>query len=152
MRRSWPSDDFAAFAQQDLAAIGIDFVPHGETRQGYFDAVRAGEHHTQNWWDTYTDPDTVMRVLFHSANADGGTNRNRYRNEEMDMMIDAAAGIGDLEERAAAYAEIQQKIADEVIMAFFWDDVVVFGATPSLQGVRTSGGGFVPVFYVAHFE
>lgn len=148
----WPSDEMAAFIKEDLAAIGIDFVLHGETAQGYFNAVRAGEHNTQNWWDTQTDPDGVMRTLFHSSNADGGTNRNRYRNEEMDMMIDAAAGIADPAERAAAYAEIQKKIADEVIMVFLWDDIVRFAAVPSLKGVHISGSGFAPLFYAAYFE
>jgi ABC-type transport system substrate-binding protein len=131
---------------------GVNFVLHGETGQGYFDAVRAGEHNTQNWWDTQTDPDGVMRTLFHSSNADGGTNRNRYRNAEMDAMIDAAVGIADPEARAAAYAAIQEKIADEVIMVFFWDDVVRFATVPSLKGVITSGSGFTPLFYGAYFE
>ena len=148
---AWPNDDLATFIQQDLAAVGIDYVLHGETQQGYFDAVRAGEHHTQNWWDTQTDPDGVMRTLFHSSNADGGTNRNRYRDEQMDMLIDTAAGIADREERAEAYATIQEKIADEVIMVFLWDDVVLFAADNSLQGIVTTGSGFTPVFYTATF-
>ena len=146
-----PGDSIAPFVREDLAAIGIDFVLHGETRQGYFDAVRAGQHNTQNWWDTQTDPDGVMRTLFHSSNADGGTNRNRYRNEEMDMMIDAAVGVADPEARAAAYAEIQRKVGDEVIMMFFQDPVVVFAHDPALSGIEIFGGGFSPKFYTAHF-
>jgi peptide/nickel transport system substrate-binding protein len=141
----------ATFLQADLAKIGVNFNLNPGSGAGYFDAVRAGEHNTQNWWDTQTDPDGVMRTLFHSSNADGGTNRNRYRNEEMDALLDQAAGESDPEARVALYAQIQQKIADEAIMVFFQDPLVVFGANQCLQGVKILGGGFAPHFYAANF-
>lgn len=139
----------AQFLQEDLSAVGIDFQLNLADIAAYLEVVRAGEHNTQQWWDTQTDPDGVFRTLFHSSNADGGTNRNRYRNDEMDAMIDAAVGIGDIDARAAAYAAIQQKIADEVIMVFFNDPVVLFGSTPQVEGVTIFGGGFIPNFYAA---
>ena len=139
----------AQFLQQDLAAVGIDLQLNLGDIAAYLEAVRAGEHNTQQWWDTQTDPDGVFRTLYHSSNADGGTNRNRYRNEEMDTLIDSAVGIGDQEARAAVYGEIQQKIADEVIMVFFNDPVVLFASVPELEGVTILGGGFIPNFYAA---
>ncbi|MEM6527893.1 MAG: ABC transporter substrate-binding protein, partial [Chloroflexota bacterium] len=139
----------AQFLQQDLAAVGIDLQLNLNDIAAYLEIVRAGEHNTQQWWDTQTDPDGVFRTLFHSSNADGGTNRNRYRSDEMDMLIDSAVGIGDQEERAAVYAEIQQKIADEAIMVFFNDPVVLFASVPELEGVTILGGGFIPNFYAA---
>ena len=77
--------------KENMAKVGIDVELNGLSRSGYFDAVRSGQHHTQNWWDTGTDPD-IVRILFHSSNAGGGTNRNNYINEEMDKLIDEAAG------------------------------------------------------------
>jgi len=139
----------AQFLQEDLTAIGIDFQINLADIAAYLETVRAGEHNTQQWWDTQTDPDGVFRTLFHSSNAGGGTNRNNYVDEDMDMMIDEAVGIGDLEARAAAYAEIQQKIADEVVMGFFNDPVVLFASTPEVDGVTILGGGFIPNFYAA---
>ena len=38
------------------AEVGIKFNLNLATRAGYFDAVRAGEHHTQHWWDTGLGP------------------------------------------------------------------------------------------------
>ncbi|MFC1961305.1 ABC transporter substrate-binding protein, partial [Chloroflexota bacterium] len=139
----------AQFIKEDLAAIGIDYELHLGDIAAYLEVVRAGEHNTQQWWDTQTDPDGVFRTLYHSSNADGGTNRNRYRSEEMDAMIDAAVGIGDQEARAAAYAEIQQKIVDEVIMVFLNDPAVLFAGVPEIEGVTILGGGFIPNFYTA---
>ncbi|NDJ59519.1 MAG: ABC transporter substrate-binding protein [Chloroflexi bacterium] len=142
----------AEFVQEDLANIGVEFELNLIDFAAYLDIVRAGEHNTQNWWDTQTDPDGVMRTLFHSSNADGGTNRNRYRDDEMDALIDQALGIGDPEERAAVYAEIQQKIGDEAIMVFFNNPVVLYASVPELQGLTVLSGGFQPNFYVASFS
>lgn len=135
--------------QADLAAVGIQMNLNLADAAGYFDAVRAGEHNTQHWWDTFTDPDGVMRTLFHSSNADGGTNRNRYVNEEMDQLIDAAAASADPEVRAALYAQIQQKVADEVIMVFINDPFLLYGSTSDLEGVTFLSGGNLPNFYAA---
>ena len=139
----------AQFLQEDLNAIGIDFQINLADIAAYLTVVRAGEHNTQQWWDTQTDPDGVFRTLYHSSNAGGGTNRNNYRNDEMDRMIDAAVGIGNPEARAAAYAEIQQKIADEVLMVFYNDPVVLYASIPEVENVTILGGGFVPNFYSA---
>lgn len=143
------SSNMATVVQADLAAIGIQFNTNGADAAGYFDKVRAGEHNTQNWWDTFTDPDGVMRTLFHSSNADGGTNRNRYRNDEMDKLIDQAAATADPAKRAELYAQIQQKVADEAIMVFMNDPFLLYGSSAALQNVVYLSGGNIPNFYVA---
>ncbi len=139
----------AQFLAEDMAALGVDFQINLADIAAYLTVVRAGEHNTQQWWDTQTDPDGVFRTLYHSSNAGGGTNRNNYRNADMDAMIDSAVGIGDLEARAAAYADIQQKLADEVVMVYFNDPVVLYASTPDVHNVTILGGGFVPNFYSA---
>ena len=70
------------------AEVGIKFNLNLATRAGYFDAVRAGEHHTQHWWDTglrpryghrarSTTPPTPMAARTATA----------IVNEEMDALI-----------------------------------------------------------------
>lgn len=142
----------ATFMQADLAKIGIQVELNGLARAGYFDAVRAGQHNSQNWWDTQTDPDGVVRTLFHSSNADGGTNRNRYRNPEMDALIDQAAGSPDPATRIELYKQIQKLAADEAIMVYFDDPYLLYSAVPSLTGVHYLGGGTLPNFYGASFS
>lgn len=141
----------ATFIQADLLKVGINFNLNGASQSGYFDAVRAGEHNTQNWWDTQTDPDGVFRTLFWSPNADGGTNRNRYRSEQMDALIDAAAGAANAEERAALYADIQKLVGDEAIMVFMVDPFLLYGSQASVQNIKFLGGGNLPSFYSASF-
>lgn len=138
----------ATYLQSELAAVGIDFVLNGAAQAGYFDAVRSGQHNTQGWWDTWTDPDG-LRVLFDSSRADGGTNRNRYRSERMDELLNAAAGTADPEERAALYAEIQRLAAEDAIMVYLNDPYLLYASSAAVTGVTYLGGGNLPNFYAA---
>jgi len=115
----------ATFLQSMYQQIGVKLDLNGLAQAGYFNAVRAGQHHLQFWVETATDPD-VVRILFYSSNADGGTNRNRYKNPEMDKLIDDAAGSTDPNRRKQLYAQIQKKVLDEAIMVFFADVVNLF--------------------------
>ena len=120
--------DFAAmatFLQSMYQQIGIRIDLNGLAQAGYFNAVRAGQHNLQFWWDTRTDPD-VVRILLYSANANGGTNRNRYKNAEMDALIDDAAGTTDVAKRRRLYTQIQMKTLQEAVMVFFADPLNVF--------------------------
>ncbi len=146
---AWPGNEMATFMQFDLAQIGIQVNLNGASQSGYFDAVRAGEHNTQNWWDTQTDPGAVVRTLYHSSNADGGTNRNRYRSDTMDQLIVDAAGETDPVRQQELYLEIQQLVEDDAIMDFFNDPFLLFAFDASLEGVVYLGGGYSPSFYAA---
>jgi peptide/nickel transport system substrate-binding protein len=115
----------ATFLQSMYQPIGIKIDLHGLAQAGYFNAVRAGQHNLQFWWDTRTDPDMV-RMLLYSANANGGTNRNRYKNAEMDKLIDDAAGTTDPVRRKRLYTEIQMKVLRESVMVFFADPLNIF--------------------------
>jgi peptide/nickel transport system substrate-binding protein len=140
--------EMAAFLKDNFAKIGIEVDLQGLSRSGYFDAVRAGKHNMQAWWETGTDPDMV-RIFFHSSNAHGGTNRNNYINPEMDRMIDEAAAQPDPVKRCQLYSAIQKKVKDEAIMEFWSDPVLLYAHTKKLSGVTYYQGGNIPYFYVA---
>ena len=139
----------ATFMKADLKKIGIEVNLNGASKAGYFDAVRAGKHNTQNWWDTGTDPDAMVRELFYSSNANGGTNRNRYVNKDMDKLIDDAAGSSDSATRVKLYAQIQKKNADYAIMVFYNDPVALFAYSSKVQGASLILGGNYLYFYDA---
>ena len=115
----------ATFLQSMYAQIGIKIDLHGLSQGGYFSAVRAGQHHLQFWWEPDTDPD-VVRILLYSKNADGGTNRNRYKNAEMDKLIDDAAATADPAKRKQLYSQIQMKALRESVMVAFSDPLDLF--------------------------
>jgi len=117
--------NMATFLQSMYAQIGIKIDLHGLSQGGYFSAVRAGQHHLQFWWEPDLDPD-VVRILLYSKNADGGTNRNRYKNAEMDKLIDDAAATTDPAKRKQLYSEIQMKTLREAVMVAFADPLDLF--------------------------
>jgi peptide/nickel transport system substrate-binding protein len=145
------SQQMADYMKANLAEVGINVELNGLSRSGYFDAVRAGEHNTQNWWETATDPD-VVRVLFYSSNAGGGTNRNNYVNEEMDNLIDQAAAAADPQRRAELYSQIQKKVKDAAIMVFYNDPMTLYAHSNDLSGVIYYLGGNYPYFYDAEIS
>lgn len=145
------SKEMSTFLQSNWKQVGVDLDLQGLERAGYFDAVRAGKHHMQFWWETATDPD-VVRILFYSGNADGGTNRNRYVNPEMDKLIDAAAAESNSAKRAELYGEIQTKALNEAIMIYLADPLTINGMSSKLKGVTMDWGGNYPFFHAAYVE
>jgi peptide/nickel transport system substrate-binding protein len=141
----------ADYMKADLASVGIEVELIGLSQSGYFDAVRAGQHHTQNWWDPFTDPNS-MRILFHSDNAEGGTNRNRYVDAEMDELLAQGAATPDPAARAEIYATIQRKVKDEAIMVFYNDPASLYAYADALDGVMFFGAGQNPYFYTATID
>jgi peptide/nickel transport system substrate-binding protein len=145
--RSLPLNQaMSQYVQNQLRKVGIDVNLIGLERAGYFDAVRAGKHHLQFWWETFTDPDGV-RIMLHSVNANGGTNRNNYVNPEMDKLIDDAAATSDPEKRKALYAQIQKKVLDEAIMVNLCDDQSLYAYRKGIQDFAMDIGGNYPYFY-----
>ncbi len=142
------SQQMADYMKADLAKVGIDVELHGLSSSGYFDAVRSGQHNTQNWWETATDPD-VVRILFYSKNAGGGTNRNNYVNDEMDKLIDQAAATTDPTKRADLYGQIQKKVKDEAIMVFYDDPDTLYAYADSVSNPVLYLAGLYPDFYAA---
>lgn len=139
----------ATFLQAMYLPLGITFDPVGLAQAGYFDAVRAGEHNVQFWWGPATDPDGVFRTFFHSANADGGTNRNRYKNPEIDALIDEAAGTTDPEQRIALYGQLQMQMLEEAIMAFFSEPTSAYAFRPAIvQNMAVDFSSIYPKFYL----
>jgi ABC-type transport system substrate-binding protein len=90
-----------------------------------------------------------MRILFSSANAGGGTNRNNYINDEMDTLIAEGAASPDSTARAEIYSKIQKKVMDEAIMVFYNDPDTLYAFDSALEGVQFFGAGQYPYFYNA---
>ena len=139
----------ATFIQASWQQVGFKVELNGLAQAGYFDAVRRGDHNMQPWWGPATDPD-VVRQYYHSKNADGGTNRNRYKNPEMDKMIDEASAYTDPEKRKQAYAAIQKKVLDEAIMIFIADSKNVFATQKAkVNDVTLDWSATYPLLYDA---
>ncbi len=143
------NQEMASFIQASLRPIGINVVLQGLARAGYLDAVRAGRHHFQFWWETGTDPGQMFRILFHSRNAGGGTNRNNYRNPEIDQLIEQVQAEASAQKRKEILGKMQQKVLDEAVMVYLADPPSLYAHDKSVTGVWVDWGGNYPYFYDA---
>lgn len=78
-------------------------------------------------WTDVTEPH-FLYAAFHSANfPPEGLNRNRYKNSDVDRLIEGASQMLDTKERKRAYSRLQKITADELPYVFLWleDQVAV---------------------------
>jgi ABC-type transport system substrate-binding protein len=92
--------------------------------------------------------DTADVYTFDLSNADGGTNRNRYVNPEVDALIDEAAGTVDRAQRAVLYSTLQIRVLEEAIMVFFSEPTSVNAFRPDeVLNVGSDFSSIHPLFY-----
>ena len=111
--------------------------------------MRTGLHHIQYWWETGTDAGQILRILFHSSNAGGGTNRNNYRNAEMDSLIEQIGGEANPQKRKELLVKAQQKVLDEAIMVFLADPPSLYAHQQRCRTCGWTGAETIPYFYDA---
>jgi peptide/nickel transport system substrate-binding protein len=85
-----------------------------------------------------TDPD-ILRLVYHSQQVPPtGLNRVRYKNPDVDRLIEAAAAATDDQHWRAFYAEAQQRIAQDVPYVSLWYKTNVAIFQPDIHGVTLS--------------
>ncbi len=100
---------FAIF-KHDLSSLGIDlrvnYLSPTEFEErhiaGNFDAAFFG------WLRDIPDPDPS--ALLHSAQAEGGRNFARYKNERVDAWLEQAVATSDRNQRKALYAKVHAQV------------------------------------------
>lgn len=105
----------ARYLQASLAQAGIRtrlvLQPYPQHRA----AVQRGEHDlcVFGWIGDTGDPDNFLYVLLHSKQAEGAVAQNvaYYRDPDVDRMLLDAQAASETGERAALYAQIQDKLA-----------------------------------------
>ncbi|MBI5017571.1 MAG: ABC transporter substrate-binding protein [Deltaproteobacteria bacterium] len=145
------ANEVARIIADQLARVGIGVEVRGFEWGTFFSDVKKGNFQLMSLrWVGMNDPDS-FHFLFHSASIPpAGANRGRYRNAEVDALIDASRGEPDPERRRVLYLRIQEALARDVAYASLWwlDNVVVLrrgftgfrplpgGEYTSLAGVR----------------
>ena len=139
--------EMAAFIQANAKQVGIDVNLNVAARPAYLDAVRQGRHNLQFWWETGTDPGQILRILFHSSNAGGGTNRNNYRSPEMDKLIEQIDATAEQASRKQLVVRAQQRVIDDAVMVYLADPPSLYAHDRSVTGVWVDWGGNYPYFF-----
>jgi len=129
----------AAAIQHDLARVGIAVdVRSSEFQTLSADVLRGNFQMYTLQFVGVTDPD-ILRLVYHSQQVPPtGLNRVRYRNSDVDRLIEAASAAADDEERRKLYGQAQQRIADDVPYIPLWDKTNVAIFQPDIHGVTLS--------------
>jgi peptide/nickel transport system substrate-binding protein len=129
----------AAAIQHDLARVGIAIdVRSSEFQTLSADVLRGNFQLYTLQFVGVTDPD-ILRLVYHSQQVPPtGLNRVRYRNPDVDRLIEEASAAADENDRRRLYAEAQQRIAADVPYISLWYKTNVAIFQPDIHGVSLS--------------
>ena len=122
--------------QADLAKVGIQAQVKALKFGGFISSLKRGQPPMwyKGWPALNGDADQIIFQKFHSSTI-GSQNYARYKNEEMDRLIDAQRKEQDTEKRKAIISKVVRKVIDE----YLWVPIVNDG---QLGAVRKNISGF----------
>jgi peptide/nickel transport system substrate-binding protein len=121
--------------QEQLRKVGVELEIRIYEWGTFYSDVRKGNFHLYSLsWIGARDPDIYFN-LFHSASVPPhGNNRGRYRNPELDRLLEQGRAALDLRERRRIYGRVQKILAADLpcIPVWWLKNVVV--TRPELRG------------------
>jgi peptide/nickel transport system substrate-binding protein len=124
--------------KQQLSEIGIELEVRTYEWGTFYADIRRGNFHLYSLsWVGITDPD-IYFALFHSRNVPpNGDNRGRYRNPEVDKLLERGRRSLRFDERKEIYSQVQKIVAQDLpYIPLWWAKNVVL----TRQGIQ----GFTP--------
>lgn len=139
---------YAAVIQDMLKNVGIPANIESFEAPTLLDQLRKGQFQmtTARWVGGNQDP-IFLRDLFHSANIPpngSGFNRGRYRNYDLDPILDQAADTPPDEQRERArdlYRQAQEIITREVPMLPLWYPANMAVSRKNVGNIKINAGG-----------
>jgi len=134
----------SAVIQEDLRRVGIDLELRSyEFATFYADVVQGNfQIFTLTWTGgALVDPDMLRRVFHSQQLPPSGFNRGRYRNSEVDRLIDLATTAVDDDERRHFYREAQKLIAEDAPYVPLWHRTNVIVAQRGVDGLHATPMG-----------
>ena len=128
----------AAIVQQQVREAGIQLdLKQNEFGTFYSDVTKgAFQMYVLRWVGSNEDP-SIFRYAYGSGSMPPkGANRGRYRNPQVDSLLDKAASETDQQKRRALYVQVQSILSTEEPSIVLWslDNVIVH--TRRLKGVH----------------
>jgi peptide/nickel transport system substrate-binding protein len=133
----------AAVLQDQWRRVGVELELRSlEFATLYSDVGRGNfQLYFLRWVGANNDPD-IFEYVFHSQKIPpAGANRGRYRNPQLDMLLDRARVEQDREERKQLYAQVQRIVAEDLPYLSLWypDNVCLHSRRVSNVQLTPSG-------------
>jgi peptide/nickel transport system substrate-binding protein len=130
-----PRADATVMIQDQLRKVGIRVEPRqlefntlvSQTAEGKYDAFISGQS---------VDTSLDMTESFHSRSIAGGSNLTRYRNPELDRLLETAAGQPDMPAEKPYLEKIQQILHRDQPITVLWESVRLTAVKKRLRNVK----------------
>jgi peptide/nickel transport system substrate-binding protein/oligopeptide transport system substrate-binding protein len=127
----------AEFVQAQLAEVGVKVELAALDWPAYLKLVDAGQTqmHRMGWIADYPDPENFLTVLFHSRNIGERGNTSRYRNPQVDALLDRADRAVAEPQRIRLYREAERRIVEDapwIFLNYYSTDLLVHPAVRNL--------------------
>jgi peptide/nickel transport system substrate-binding protein len=127
--------------QENLRAVGIKLdVRLYEFATLYADILSGNfQMYTLQWTGgSVADPD-ILRQVFHSSETPpAGFNRGHFSDSRVDRLLDEASASTDEARRLDLYAQVQQRVAEQVPYISLWHKTNFAVAQRTLRGIQLS--------------
>ena len=132
--------DMGEFIQAQLRQININLSVVAIEPGVLFDTLARGEFDmfTLSWTTVTGDADYGLFPLFHTSSIGTAGNRFRYRNPQVDALLDRGRSEVDPAIRLPIYAEVQRIIRDDAPWVFVLQNEHLVASTASVQGLSLS--------------
>jgi peptide/nickel transport system substrate-binding protein len=133
----------AATLQQELAQVGIDLALRSFESATYLQDLTRGSFqiYALRWVGGNEQPDIFGYAFSTARIPPKGANRGRYRNPQLDALLDDASRSTDRERRRSDYVQAQQILARDLPAFNMWykDSIVVHNKR--ISGITISPSG-----------
>ncbi len=138
MSRRWMAQAIAG----QLEEVGIKMKVRSYEFGAFFSDISRGNFQVYSLsWVGLVDPD-IYYVIFHSSNfPPEGKNRNRYKNEKLDNLLEKGRRTLDREKRKRIYMKVQQIVSQDLPTYNLWYANNIIAHDRNLTGFRTYPGG-----------
>ncbi len=130
--------------QEQLKKVGINISVELLEANTWVSDMKSGNYSMSTIVQT-VDPDVALWSTILHSNAIGGYNFSRLDDEEVDTAFDTGASVLDPVQRKAAYAPIEKKLYEDVVVIPIYRRVVTACYNPSLSIERAFNNGFSAV-------
>ncbi|HEC18247.1 MAG TPA: ABC transporter substrate-binding protein [Gammaproteobacteria bacterium] len=127
----------ATVLQSQLKEVGIDIDLRSYDWGTFYGDIKAGNFQMFSLsWVGIKTPD-IFRYVFHSESVPpNGANRGRFRDSQVDRLIEAAERAESLAAQAAAYRQLQARLLETLPYVPLWYEDHVFVAHKGISGYK----------------
>ena len=123
--------------QEQLGAIGVKLTLRPVAASEWYARVVSGATNmTPTRWTQRADPDGLLYILFDSK---GFANTMKYKNEQVDALLEQARTVYDVAQRKKLYAQAQQQIVTDLPIV-----PLLFGAEYAAMRDAVHGFEWIP--------